>query len=360
MSKLSVMAYTLNPGDLVRFIDDVGEGRVVRVLKSGMVEIRTTDGWDMPVPASRLVYIPEEKPERSGFVNIQVPDKPSMTSIPVDAEPAKVQNTKGTGVFLAVTQMVDSAGEFSGIQLQLLNDLGASFRAVVFERYENEAKVVVEDVVESGLLLMLDTYPLERLSEIKGFTIQGILIPEKNGNPMKPVDFHLLFQAKKFASPGSYRTNDLLDEPAQLFRLDDSSDDRAELAEKIEQLIQQDIAKVLIDKESKQKPRVKQETSNRLPIEVDLHINKLMDSVVGLSNSQILSIQMAKFREELDAAIIDNESEIIFIHGVGNGTLKSELRKVVEEDYTFCHYQDASFREYGFGATRVLIRQNKK
>ena len=46
---------------------------------------------------------------------------------------------------------------------------------------------------------------------------------------------------------------------------------------------------------------------------------------------------------------------IVFIHGVGNGTLKTELRKQLERKYKGINYQDASFREYGYGATMVII-----
>jgi dsDNA-specific endonuclease/ATPase MutS2 len=68
---------------------------------------------------------------------------------------------------------------------------------------------------------------------------------------------------------------------------------------------------------------------------------------------------MEVFRRELNRAIRDNESEIIFIHGIGNGTLKGELRRALDRDFSWCSQEDASFREYGFGATRVRIPQNK-
>ncbi len=93
--------------------------------------------------------------------------------------------------------------------------------------------------------------------------------------------------------------------------------------------------------------------------EVDLHINKLIDSVVGLSNTEILMLQLDVFRKELKQAIKGNEREIIFIHGIGNGTLKGELRRVAEQEFKWCSQEDASFKEYGFGATRLRIPQNK-
>ena len=93
--------------------------------------------------------------------------------------------------------------------------------------------------------------------------------------------------------------------------------------------------------------------------EVDLHINKLIDSVVGLTNTEILMFQLDTFRKELNLAITNHEKEIIFIHGIGNGTLRNELRRVAEQEFAWCSQEDASFKEYGFGATRIRIPQNK-
>ncbi|MBR4323981.1 MAG: Smr/MutS family protein, partial [Bacteroidales bacterium] len=45
-----------------------------------------------------------------------------------------------------------------------------------------------------------------------------------------------------------------------------------------------------------------------------------------------------------------------FIHGKGNGSLKLELRKCLDRNYKRCQYQDASFEEYGGGATLVYVK----
>ena len=46
----------------------------------------------------------------------------------------------------------------------------------------------------------------------------------------------------------------------------------------------------------------------------------------------------------------------MFIHGVGNGTLKTELRKALGIEYKKLTYHDASFKEYGYGATLIIIK----
>ena len=92
--------------------------------------------------------------------------------------------------------------------------------------------------------------------------------------------------------------------------------------------------------------------------EVDLHIHELIDSEKGMSNFDKLSLQLNTVRKELEEAIAKKQPKIIFIHGRGEGVLKKELR-ILCSKYPV-NYHDASYTEYGMGATEVIIFQNKK
>lgn len=93
-------------------------------------------------------------------------------------------------------------------------------------------------------------------------------------------------------------------------------------------------------------------------IEVDLHIHQLVDDESGLEPHQTLDIQMKHFERMIDAAIRDKRDKVIFIHGVGQGVLKNEIRKALEF-YPECAYRDAPFHTYGMhGATEVTIHQH--
>jgi dsDNA-specific endonuclease/ATPase MutS2 len=49
--------------------------------------------------------------------------------------------------------------------------------------------------------------------------------------------------------------------------------------------------------------------------------------------------------------------KIVFIHGKGEGVLRKALIDELKAHYAGCQWQDASFRQYGFGATLVTIRK---
>lgn len=90
-------------------------------------------------------------------------------------------------------------------------------------------------------------------------------------------------------------------------------------------------------------------------IEVDLHIEELIDSHNGMGNAQILAVQMANFKRELNVAIRKKVKRLVIIHGVGEGVLKSEIRKELYECYPSMEHHDANYRKYGYGATEILI-----
>ena len=92
--------------------------------------------------------------------------------------------------------------------------------------------------------------------------------------------------------------------------------------------------------------------------EIDLHLHELIDSEKGMSNFDKLSLQLKTVRKELETAIAKKQQKIIFIHGRGEGVLKRELRTLCSKYPVEFH--DASYTEYGMGATEVIIFQNKK
>ena len=91
-------------------------------------------------------------------------------------------------------------------------------------------------------------------------------------------------------------------------------------------------------------------------LEVDLHINKLVKSTRNMDNYDILNIQLDTAKSKVEFAISKRISKIVFIHGVGEGVLKSELQRLLNK-YPIKYY-DASYKKYGLGATEVYVFQN--
>ena len=124
----------------------------------------------------------------------------------------------------------------------------------------------------------------------------------------------------------------------------------------------QSLGSVLKDKEEpKKRSFVKEKRSRKdeFVLEVDLHIEKLVPSKRGMSNYDILTLQMETAKLQLDFAIKNRMPKVVFIHGVGEGVLKAELDFMLGR-YDNISFQDANYQKYGLGATEVYIKQNVK
>lgn len=94
------------------------------------------------------------------------------------------------------------------------------------------------------------------------------------------------------------------------------------------------------------------------PMEVDLHINKLVKSTRNMDNFDMLNLQLDTAKHKLEYAIKNRIPKVIFIHGVGAGVLKAELNFMLKR-YNVNFYE-ASYQKYGMGATEVHINQSKR
>jgi hypothetical protein len=88
-------------------------------------------------------------------------------------------------------------------------------------------------------------------------------------------------------------------------------------------------------------------------IEVDLHIEKLISNFGNRTNHEILTLQVRHAEQVIELCLRKRYSRIVFIHGVGDGVLKSQLYMLFRK-YPLKFY-DTDVRKYGIGATEVLI-----
>jgi len=121
-----------------------------------------------------------------------------------------------------------------------------------------------------------------------------------------------------------------------------------------------EVAQVKANKELADKPKirkVKAKERSAPKMEVDLHINQLVSTSKGMSNYDMLNIQMETAKRQLEFAIRKRIQKVVFIHGVGAGVLKEELNYLFKR-YENVKYYDADYQKYGLGATEVYIYQN--
>lgn len=90
-------------------------------------------------------------------------------------------------------------------------------------------------------------------------------------------------------------------------------------------------------------------------IEVDLHIGELTDSLSGMEPKDMLDMQLDTVRRHMKENAKRIGQKLVFIHGKGEGVLRKAVLQPLKKEFPKAELQDASFREYGFGATLVTI-----
>lgn len=117
---------------------------------------------------------------------------------------------------------------------------------------------------------------------------------------------------------------------------------------------------VLAQKQSKMK-RIQKQERTRIksipPMEVDLHIHQLVPKSGHLTNYEMLTLQLDVAKRQLEFAISKRIQRVVFIHGIGEGVLRTELEYLFGR-YDNIEYYDADYQKYGRGATEVYIFQN--
>lgn len=355
-------------GDKVRFLNDIGGGIVVRFVSKSIVAVQDEDGFEIPVSINEIVVIDEKKD--SVFANenyIQrVPTSTAAAGKPEDeqqdeedfadfyipqrSEEAIDPSTNSYNVLLGFIPFNKQNPSTADLDLYVINDSDYRIAFTVGKWTDKEMlQPIGSGMMEPDSKERICTLSRDDFSRVQMFNVSIIYFKNRDFVPVPPAQINLELNPLKFVKANSFKTNDYFDEQAVIFTVSTSS-----VPASAPIISAKDIEKSLKEKQDiRPKLQLKSTPDQE---EIDLHIDALVDSYEELSNGEILEIQMARFTTTLEGAIRSKTKRIVFIHGVGNGKLKNEVRKTLERSYPKLRFQDASFKEYGYGATLVLLK----
>jgi len=88
---------------------------------------------------------------------------------------------------------------------------------------------------------------------------------------------------------------------------------------------------------------------------VDLHIEKITDDWSGLTNHEIVSMQLKTFEKYYDLAVAHMQPSLIVIHGVGTGRLREEIHEQLKHRKEVKTFINQYHPAYGYGATEIFF-----
>jgi hypothetical protein len=359
----------IKKGDKVRFLSAVGGGTVSRVDEvKKMVYVEDADGFEIPVLERDCVVIDDINKETNFPVKNFKTNQPVLdpinqpTNQPINqltevAEPI-IETPEGETlkVLLAFAPIDIKQLQTTSYECYLVNDSNYFLYYNVINRENDVCRSISNGLIEPNMQELLAEISKEELSAWEQIRVQIIPFKQgKNYTTQSVIDVHLKINAVKFYKLHSFSLSEYFDEAALMIDITSEKEKEAE-NQKLAEISPEDIKQALFQKEQTGRPRIIKRPQVAEKIEVDLHINQLLDTTAGLSNAAMLQCQLDKFHEVLNENKNRKGQKIVFIHGKGEGVLRKEIEKLLKTRYKTYNFQDASFREYGFGATMVTIK----
>ncbi len=341
-------------GDKVRFLNAVGGGVVRSVINKTMVNVEDYDGFEVPTLISELVVVDNlvsvDSDKRNAKREVAVKkEEPAPVKEQPKAEPKYVAGKDTPSCYLAFVPQNEANPVDGELKVYLVNDSN-NFVLYNYSHFKNkEYRSVEAGKMNPNSKRYLESFTRMDLNELPDFQFQLLFFREESNRLEAPLVKSLKLNPVKFYRQNSYEKTRYFAQNAIVYSLFEPY-----METEIAKLSETEILQVV---KAKDEPRteVKRVVSPDL-VEVDLHIHELLEDTRGLANHEMLEVQLGRFRNELETALANGTRRIVFIHGIGNGTLKQELRKELSTKYKKYYFQDASFKEYGYGATMVILK----
>lgn len=353
-------------GDTVRFLNSIGGGRIVKI-EGNIAHVEDADGFEVPMLLRECVVVMEAEKQAKitaaaeAEVAGKAPKGAKDTSAP-KPEPAPlpvIETAEGNkiNVELAFEPLELKKLSTTDFEITLVNDSNYYINFVYATRADGDKEWTLckADTVEPNIMLSLGQLKASEINSVENILFQCVAY--KNGRTFElkqPASVNLHVDTTKFCKLHCFRAGDYFDAPVLSFRL--VADDKSYAPIKVSA---NDLEEAMRQKRAADRPVARPIKKRPIKgsdiLEIDLHINELIDNTNGMSRADMLNLQIDEFRRVMDANLKNHGKKIVFIHGKGEGILRQALLKELNHRYKGHDVCDASFREYGFGATQVTI-----
>ena len=377
-------------GDKVRFLSEVGGGRVSGFQGKDIVLVEDEDGFEIPTSVRDVVVVEQDDYAMGKMISAKMEaqqkaeehaatelhqDSRSIKSILNDHDEqtdmhvdeydaadreitfrAPVQEREGGNKLsanLAFVPVDIKEITHTRFETYIVNDSNyyIHYSYLVAEGNAWTLKSVGE--VEPNTKLFIEEFGREVLNDMGRIGVQ--LTAYKKDKPflLKPaIDVQFRIDPVKFYKLHVFEENEFFEQPSLLFTIVDNDEVARPLVVDSKRLKEQMYKDEKIIAHEGKKKRQKDDGT----LVIDLHADELLETTAGMNAADILHYQLDVFKKTMDENKKKKGQKIVFIHGKGEGVLRHALVHELNYRYKSCTYQDASFQEYGYGATQVTIK----
>jgi len=353
-------------GDKVKFLNDHGGGVVSKIVSSNLVHVRIDDGFEIPTLANELVIVQDTSMfggHQSEVFSVPQQNTPSVQAnaeeLVYDDRSSKLEVFKAKGeekkgLYLAYVPQDQRWLLTGSLDIYLINYTDYDVLFSMFLKAQNGAWEGTDyDAMKPNTKILLNTIDREEIEKWSDGVLQAMYHRDTSSKVLAPVNSRFSFKPSKLYRENIFRESSFLSDKSFLFFVNEVAVQPAiaesELDEKYDEEVKMQQAKPVQPEEVINKHK----TSPREAV-VDLHIGELVEDYSKMNNVEMLNYQLNYFARCLESAIKGYLTKVIFIHGVGEGVLKTKMMELLNS-YENVQSRDASLKNFGYGATEVLI-----
>lgn len=327
-------------GDKVVLKQTNEEGAVTGYINNEMFEVEV-DGVTFPVHKDEL-----DHPYLKWFTEkkVQAPKKAAPEEIPVEKVKLRPQRL-ATGIYISympeykIEEMEDVVDV---LKVYLLNETPKEIQYRYEVTLNNQPWFEHEAKLHSFGHVYLHSIPYDHMNDQPRF---NWWLDDMEDADMAPANGQLRIRPQKLFQ----HINDCLANNQPSFNYMLIEDFKPIVTERIQPQISAKPRRSITTKRKATLPTSPQ-------TEVDLHIENLVDSTRGMSNADILMVQLSTLQTHLRMVINARQERLIIIHGLGKGKLRDEVHSILKETPEVKNFSNEYQGRYGFGATEVWFQ----
>ena len=350
-------------GDKVRFLSETGGGIVAGFQGNNIVLVEDEDGFQIPVRTNDVVVVGTDdyniKIDSVGKKDTKkdIENEPADRPVTFRAKPEERKGGDVLSVYLAFVPIDSREITNTKFEAYIVNDSNYYINYSYTSAEGASWHLRSTGIIEPNTKLFIEEFDRETLNTLERVCVQLIAYKrDKTFMSKPPVDAQIRIDTVKFYKLHTFKENDFFEQPALLYTVIENDKVVRPLVIDAKKLKQEMTRKISDDNKKPHVQLARKQQDKDAPIVIDLHANELLETTSGLSAADILNHQLDVFRKTMDEYKSKTGTKLIFIHGKGEGVLRHAIIHELNYRYKRCPYQDASFQEYGYGATQVTIK----
>ena len=304
-------------GQRVRLLHQSGEGVITDLIDSKNVEVDLGEDFPVEVHIDEIVAIDGNS---KSFYTLEDPKK---------------ERAIGSFGNIFELSLAATKEEDNHISFKLINPEPINILYTCYIKHRNKYQGMSMGKIGHKEYRDLFDLSSDESQKIKSFYFQLLSFKQGTGHPHIPETHEFLWSKQQLLQPTT--RIEVLKQKGWIFSLRKSASELDKALEAAKPVIKAD------------------KTPPRREKILDLHIEELVEKPHQLAPSEMLRIQVKRAEKELSKALAENCGAIVFIHGVGNGTLKKEIIQLLRSFKEVQEIHPGNPAKYGNGATRALL-----